>query len=383
MNLTGIYICPVRGVAGMEPPDPDRLSAAAGVMKQVGLDRCILPVVEESLMAGGRRLVRYLDGVVEALDRLAEAGLTAMIMAPAQRLLGVNWTPPYLLRSDPDPGAEPVFCAGRVRRLGPYPWWSEPVLVRKRVRLFQEIAACVRGHPGVAGWVVMDGMMDWARPDLAVADLLSNTFCSEIRESDEAWEPCLSLSWQELLDPEFTTGPALRADRILLRGLERGSRPWGHLQNPVVELVGAAYLGLMARWLWHRPVTVETGWSKPGIGPDEDGLLEVGRRLAGHDTRLAWATLLDPCRSIHDHPPWGVRPEWRDVGLFDEGGQPKALTAVLMEAFSSEPSAGDAYHFIDIDVDKYVQNPAMHLNRLWEHFRGYHIREIAGVRQDD
>ena len=115
MLISTTYICPIRGLAGLEPPEADRLGQAAGVAKNLGIERLMLPVLEESLSGSVRSKVTALDGFVLALDRIAEAGLTAWLIAPAQKVLGLNWVPPYLASAIRDPRASPVFVDRRVR----------------------------------------------------------------------------------------------------------------------------------------------------------------------------------------------------------------------------------------------------------------------------
>jgi hypothetical protein len=52
MLLTAKYICPVRGVADLDPPEPQRLGQAAMVARSLGLDQLLIPVLEESLTGG-------------------------------------------------------------------------------------------------------------------------------------------------------------------------------------------------------------------------------------------------------------------------------------------------------------------------------------------
>jgi hypothetical protein len=117
MLISSIYICPVRGLASLDPPEPIRLGPAARVAKGLGIKRLMLPVLEEALVGSGRASACYLDGLIRALDHVDEAGLPVWLIAPAQRVLGLHWMPPYLVSARQDHEADPVFVDGRLRYL--------------------------------------------------------------------------------------------------------------------------------------------------------------------------------------------------------------------------------------------------------------------------
>ena len=119
MLISATYVCPVRGLAGFEPPEPILLGQAAKVAKGIGVERLMLPVLEEALLGTSRAKVGFLDGLIEALNQVAEAKLTAWLIAPAQRVLGLDWVPPHLVRTVCDPQAGPVFVEGTIKNLRP------------------------------------------------------------------------------------------------------------------------------------------------------------------------------------------------------------------------------------------------------------------------
>lgn len=50
MLISATYICPARGLAGLEPPEPVLLGRNARTANSPGLDRLLIPVLEESLI---------------------------------------------------------------------------------------------------------------------------------------------------------------------------------------------------------------------------------------------------------------------------------------------------------------------------------------------
>ena len=116
MDISATYICPVRGLAGLEPPDPERLGQAAKVARALGLTRINLPVLEEALLKPTKEKVRYLDGLVRALDQAAEAKMRIALIAPAQRLLGLEWMAPFLVRPVKATRAPKVFLKVKLKK---------------------------------------------------------------------------------------------------------------------------------------------------------------------------------------------------------------------------------------------------------------------------
>lgn len=370
MLISSTYICPIRGLAGLEPPEPTRLGGAAKVAKGSGIVRLMLPVVEEALVGSSRAAVRYLDGLIQALDHADEAGLPVWPIAPAQRILGLHWMPPYLVRALQDPKADPVFLDGRVRNLRSFDWWEDPSVIQKRMRAFHELVDAVSGHPALTGWLILDRALEWSRPDLDQADLVLKAFMAEIRERDETGTIFLGLGWPELLDPEMAQALAPQVDGVYISGGER--KPPGITAGAGLagELMFASYLGTMARWLLERPTEIEIGWGiLDGIGDTEE-TMEGFKRLADHGVAgVNWVSLIDPEPSLHSHPPWVLRSGLDRIGLLNRGMEPKEQVESWLENIDSVEPRADINDFIDISQNEYFDDPHTHLSRLWEHFR--------------
>ena len=165
MQISATYVCPVKGLANLEPPDAARLHQAAGVAKDLGVARVLIPVLEESLIQPTRFTVGFLDGLIQALNRIDEAGIKAWFIAPAQKVLGLDWVPPYLVRAVRDPAASRVFVGGKVRILRPIDWWTDPAVIQRRIRALAEMVNAVHGHPALTGWLLLDRALEWARPE--------------------------------------------------------------------------------------------------------------------------------------------------------------------------------------------------------------------------
>jgi hypothetical protein len=370
MRISAKYLCPVRGLAGLNPPEPVRLGQAAGVAKNLGLERLLVPIIEESLLGKARSKVDFLDGLVRALDRVADAGLQVWLIAPAQRILGLDWVPPYLVRALRDPNAPLVFVDGGIRNLWPFDWWADPSTIQKRIMMFREVVSAAQGHPALTGWVILDRAFDWARPELEVADFVLKSFLAEIREQSENVSIYIGLGWMELLNPQTGQALARQVDGLQISGLENSQPDLDVPSDPAGQLLLAAFLGTVAQWLFERPTEVEIGWVLPDTEGGSQHIVEASRRFAQHGvTSVVWLTLIDPESRICSEPPWSLRPGLEQVGLLDQTLEPKeSVESCLTEISCGEPRDG-ANDFIDLSQEEYLAEPNIHLPRLWDHFR--------------
>jgi len=369
MLISATYICPIRGLASLEPPEPARLGRAARVAKNLGLERLLLPVLEESLLKMSRAKVSYLEGLIKGLDQVAEAGLTAWLIAPARRLLGLDWVPPNLVRAVRDPKAGRVFLEGRLRNLWPYNWWNDLSILQKRIKNFRELVAAVSGHPALTGWIIMDRALEWSRPGPEVADLVLKSYMAEIRERDESGSIYMGLSWSELLDPEMAQALAQQVDGVRISGLESLPQGLSSIAGLAGELLLASCLGTLSQWLFGRPIEVEVGWGLSDKGDPEE-ISEAGKRLAGQSLAgMTWLSLIDPEPRLHKQPPWVLKPALERIGILDYGAKPKEHVETYFKELCSLELREKMDDFIDISSEEYMADPQTHLPRLCDHFR--------------
>ena len=370
MMISATYICPVKGLASLEPPEPARLGQAARVAQNLGLERLLFPVLEESLLETSRAKVSYLKGLIKGLDQVAEAGLTAWLIAPAQRLLGLDWVPPHLVKGVRDPGAGRVFVEGRLRNLRPYNWWDDLSILQKRIKISHELVAAVSGHPALMGWIIMDRALEWLRPDPEVADLVLKSYMEEIRERDETGSIFMSLSWSELLAPEMAQALTQQVDGVRVGGLESLPQRLDRPAGLVGELLMASYLGMLSKWLFGRPIEIEIGWGLLDQAGNPDMILEAGKRLARQSLAgMIWLSLIDPEPRLNTQPPWSQRPGLEQVGLLNHGLEPKEWVEPLLKEILTTKTRREVNGFIDLSLEEYLANPQTHLSRLWDHFR--------------
>jgi hypothetical protein len=370
MWVSATYICPVRGLADLDPPDPTHLGKTARIARSLGVDRLVIPVLEESLLRSERMKVRFLDGLIQGLNQAEDAGMAIWLLAPAQRMLGVDWVAPYLVSGSSDPRAAPVFVDGALRTLNPFTWWADPSIVRKRLESFRELVAALSGHAALTGWVIMDRGLEWPTPAFQTADLILRSYCAEIRSRDETGEICLSIGVSALRHPQLVHLLVPQVDALYIRNVENRLDGWKRHDDSGEEIVLAAYLCSMANWLFGKEVSPEIGWSlMMNGGLREETLSSVSVLGQQEVPGVTWLNLIDPEMSLCSLPPWGLYPGLQKSGLLDQGGEPKEGVEAMIREIRSMPQTGRSIEFIDIDQEDYSADPETHFRRLWDHFR--------------
>jgi len=369
MVIGAIYVCPLRGLASLEVPEPERFFRTISAARDLGLKKVLVPVLEESLVETKRAKIKFLDGLVRTLDMAAEARIDAWLIALPQSLLGLSWAAPAMVRAVRDSAAPPVYVDGKVRHLLPLDWWRDPSLVEKKIGLLREILSAVGGHPAAYGFVILNRALEWERPDSQAADFVTKSFAAEIREIDEKIAIYLGFGLSEILDPELGQLLVGQVDGIHLSGLEADPEGINRPKGIEGELVLAGFLGSMASWLFAKPVQVEVGWSPVENEELKEKALDACRILARQSLHgVTWVSLVDPHQLLLTQPPWALREGLESVGLFDKSGDPKKWVGTLIEALSDIEENEKSCEFLDLSLEEYLKDPPMHLTRLWNRF---------------
>jgi hypothetical protein len=369
MKISALYVCPVRGLLRFEPPEPRRLEQAARTAKSLGLEKLYLPVMEAALVGKHRGKVAYLDGIVQALDRLAQAGISAWLVAPCYRALGVVWPAPYMVTPIQNHLGDPLFLDGRVRYLRAFDWWREAATVQKRIFGLREVASASQGHPALSGWVIMDRDFEWARPELQEAEFVLKSFVTEIREKHERGSVYLGIGWQELLHPEIVQELSKEVDGLRIAGFEKAPPGFEGEDSPSTELLRTAYVGALARWLSKKPVQIEIGWGLREKIQDYAGWFETGKKFATQRLEGGiWFNLCDPEPSLYADPPWTIYPDLEGKGLLDQRLNPKDWVEDWINETDAVMPLDKSSDFLDLSPEEYRSDPEMHFQRLWHHF---------------
>jgi hypothetical protein len=372
--ISSTYVCPLRGLSFLLPPEPDTLGRAAGAAKTLGIGRLHIPVLEEALLGSARDKIAFLNGLVAALDKVAGQGIGAWLVAPAQRILSLDWVAPHLVRAVKDSGAGSVFVGGKIRNLLPYNWWADPSILQKRIRLFRELVSAVSRHDAIKGWLIMDRALEWPRPETNVADVMVKSCLAEVRERDDTCAVFLSLGCAQLMDPKMAQLLAGQVDGVCLGGLDIPPYSLKRPADAFEEFRLAAFLSTMLRWLFRTKTEIEIGWGCSANGKDRDPeeTVEACRLLSRQGPEgVVWLNLVEPDAKLYNYPPWILRPDLRHVGLLDQHMEPKEHVEVWLSEMRKTTTHGQNDDFIDISLEEYLANPDGHIGRLWDHFRDW------------
>jgi hypothetical protein len=287
------------------------------------------------------------------------------LIAPAQRLLSLEWVTPDLVRPLKASYAPKVFVEKKVRHLLPFAWWRDPTLIQKRIALFRELVSAVSGHPAVSTWLLFDRFLEWSRPEPQQAELVLRSLLAEIKERDPGSRIFLNLNASALMNPAMVGTLRDLVDALRLADPERF--PESLMPKAYSELL-PAYLGSLGRWLFQKPMEIEMGGSFQDP-MDPETFIKTGSALALQGIEgISWLTLADPTTRLHSEPPWSLIPDLSRLGLLDQALEPKPGMSSWIKEVASQKPRENLFDFIDINLQEYLNDPQIHFNRLWEHF---------------
>jgi len=341
------------------------------VAKNLGVDRLDIPVLEEALFQPSREKVSFLDGLVNALDRLEAGGMEASLVLPAQNVLGLRWVIPELARPLTHPEGKAVFVAGRVRNLKPYYWWTDPWIIQKRMKAFSEALSAVGGHPVLKSLLIMDHALEWPRPDREAAFVVARTQVAEVREQGRGQSSAgIGLGWEDLLEPLVAREVSEEVGWIRVGGIEAPPKGIEAPDTLPEEVLLAAFMGSVASWLFEKATEVEVGWTMSKEIIDEESLAEACSRFAKQGLAgMTFLNLVEPEPFVRSMPPWPLRSDLDKVGLLNHHLDPKPWAEQCLKEMKLPGPVESASSFIDVGREEYEENPEMHLIRLWERFR--------------
>jgi hypothetical protein len=369
MIVSADYICPVRGLTSLEAPQPETLRKSARAARDLGIERITVPLLEECLTRNTKARIKFLDGLITALDQIGESGLTASLIAPASKLLALRWAPPYLVHGYRDPKAVPIFVDGALRNLHPLNWWADPPLIQNRLKLFRELLSAVAGHPCLKGWVLLDRAFEFFRPEPEPAEFVLRSYVAEVREKDETATILLGLGWSDLIKPLPALGVASLVDGIRISGSENSIPGLPIISHLAGEAKVSAFLTALGRWLFEKPLEVQVGFGLSVGTGDPEEVSENLLRIAGEGpSSLNWISMIDPEPELHKAIPWRLRPGLNRTGLLDPRTEPKKHTEEWIRSVRVAEIGRHGSEFIDIGREEYLDDPALHLARLYDHF---------------
>jgi len=334
-----------------------------------------------------------LDRLVLVADLAERHSLRLLPCLLACHAGGVNWAPPWGLLAREEQARWPVFSLGKLRQNQPRDLYGDPEILEAEVRYLREVSSALRGHPALWAWDLASAPSRLAAPpDSEALRLWLRVMTEELRSKDEGTPITLTLCPEDLWEPEGRWWPCLSEflDFVSLQAL-RGTSPF---ESGPLDSAWPAFLGLLARWLSGGIMVLITACGGVPTGPSETDLEETdpeghlglvrqedGARYLEQALMRCWQAGLigalvwcyaDCAPHLWTMPPFDVQPGERFSGVFRSDGTPKAAQR-LFERFRGKPREkgpeASSPPWIDLSVQEYVRDPAVHAERLYRRFR--------------
>jgi endo-1,4-beta-mannosidase len=329
-----------------------------------------------------RRLVRVAD--------IAEhAGLSIMPTLFTGHMSGVNWIPGWALGGGDRDERFRVVSGGGITGEGSRNWYADGEIARSQTRLAREAAKALSGHGALWAWDLGNENSNCVRPhDRAEGTRWLVQVAEAIRTADEAARVTIGLHMEDLQE-DRNLGPREAADVCDFLTMH-GYPIYATWAESATDEHLVPFLARLTRWLGSgRDVmfsefglpTVQRGSSNSERSHDHAFMLvaedEAARytgralaelRRAGCIGAMVWC-YSDYAAETWSSPPMDDAEHERSFGLWRADGSAKpSVSSVAAFAGRSVVDAPDD-GWIDIERDRYQQEPGEQLPRLYRRYR--------------
>jgi endo-1,4-beta-mannosidase len=323
-----------------------------------------------------------LGRLVSVADMAERAGLAIVPTLFTGHMSGVDWIPRWALGGVQRDARFRVVSGGHVVPDGVRNWYADADIVTAQERLAGEAAAALAGHPALWAWDLGNENSNCAiPPDRDAARRWIARTADAIRSADPAAAVTIGIHMEDL-EEDRRLGPAEAAeacDFLTMHGYPIYAR-WS--DGPTDERL-VPFLARVTRWLGGGADVLFSEFGLPTAMPGEqDQPLLVAEDVAAHYTervldglRLAGCTggMLwcygdyDP--RVWTDPPLDQAMHERSFGLWRADGTAKPTVGVVGAFAGATRSAPPDDGWIDIDRERYWQQPAEELPRLYRRFK--------------
>jgi endo-1,4-beta-mannosidase len=356
-----------------------------------GLDSVRMFLLWEDFQPDARRVNRDMVGrLVAVADAADRAGLELMSTLFTGHMSGVNWIPPWALGGTERDERFRVMSGGRIVGDGIRNWYADEEVAQAQVRLATEVATALAGHDALWAWDLGNESSNCGMPsDREHARQWLEQMTTAIRGADATALVTIGLHMEDL-EQDRRLGPAEAAefcDFLTMHGYPiYATWAGGAADEHLVP-----FLARLTRWLGDGadvvfsefglptfPATFPaTSWAgdeaSPMLVSEQDAARYTGQVLAGlHDAGCAGAIVwcsADYAPAIWSDPPLDAARHERTFGLWRSDGSAKPAVSEIT-AFGRrsrlDPPDDD---WIDIDHERYWEEPATQLPRLYRRFR--------------
>jgi endo-1,4-beta-mannosidase len=334
--------------------------------------------------------LRMLERLVAVADAAERAGLDIMPTLFTGHMSGVDWIPGWALGGADRDARFRVVSGGRVVEDGLRNWYLDDDVMRAQALLAGRAAEALAGHGSLWAWDLGNENSNCVVPaDRELARRWLSRMTSAIRAADGAVEVTIGIHMEDL-EQDRRLGPREAADAcdfVTMHGYPIYAR-WA--RNGTDDAL-VPFLARVTRWLGGGADVLFSEFGLPTYREGEQAseraraassspLIEEteaadyvrrvlpGLRRAGATGAMLWC-YSDYHRSTFGFPPLDEAIHERSFGLWRADGTPKpAVEVVKAFAGATRLSPPDDEPWIDIDPQRYWQQPGVELPRLYERY---------------
>jgi endo-1,4-beta-mannosidase len=331
-----------------------------------------------------------LERLVAVADTAESAGLSVMPTLFTGHMSGVNWIPAWALGGADGDRRFRVVSGGAVTAARLRNWYADASIAAAQALLAGSAAAALAGHGALWAWdlgnensncvipATRAAGAEWlGRMGAAIRDQDPNAVITtglhmEDLETDRKLGPAEASRSCDLLSmhgyPIYASWAAGSTDEHLLPFLAHVTRWLGEDRDLVFTELGLpTYRGAAASGHENRLPLVEEE-----LAASYTDRAVTALRQAGCAGALLWCyTDYDP--GLWDSPPFDRAAHERSFGLWRADGSPKPSVAVLAALSGADRvQPATEYPWVDIDPDRFYDQPDANLRRLYGLYRAHH-----------
>jgi endo-1,4-beta-mannosidase len=331
-----------------------------------------------------------LGRLVEVADAAGRAGVELMPTLFTGHMSGVNWIPGWALGGDVRDPRFRVVSGGRVVEGGLRNWFTDPDVARAQALLAGEAAAALAGHPALWAWDLGNENSNCSTPpDREFGRRWLAQMTSAIRGADPHTPITIGLHMEDL-EEDRHLGPREAAEACDFLTMHGYPIYAGWAEGPTDPHV-VPFLARITRWLGGGKQVMfsefglptfrgddgpeEAPSKRPAVLVEEEAAASYTRRVltglrdAGCSGAMLWC-YADYEPVVWTEPPLDEAVHERSFGLWRADGSAKPAVGAVSAAGGTTCVAPPDDGWIDIDAERFWQQPRVELARLYGRYRG-------------
>jgi hypothetical protein len=307
-------------------------------------------------------------------------------------MCGVNWLPPWTLWAKEGDAPYPVYSQGKIRHNLPRNFYEDPEILEAQVLLVREVSGALKGHPGIRAWDLGNSPSSVVTPpDNEAASLWLRIMTEELRSRDETVPITLGMNERNLWrDHSLRPQEASRH----LDFLSMQAYPYcSEISSGPSDSCLPPFLGILTQWLGQKDVLFQ-GFGLPTEPLPRPAWVRkrpaAERPVSESVASEFFRSVLDRLREagmmgaivsfFNDYDPalWEIPPLDEEIldrhlGIYRRDRSPKDFLPILREhgSLQRQPLPDEPPSWIDISREEYEEDPALHIQRLYDNYREY------------